>query len=130
MENVLLLIKTSKLEMRQNMLPFCPARCLSSLFVFLCDVLIFSGQTVCNCHWHQRRGAMAGRGGRVPITKKRNKASLLLFCVVHLMIFDRKMIKFSAHRVCIQIQSLQPQLGVSSGGKIQGITSPGQLWLI
>ena len=73
---------------------------------------------------------MAGRGGRVPITKKRNKASLLLFCVVHLMIFDRKMIKFSAHRVCIQIQSLQPQLGVSSGGKNQGITSPGEVSLI
>ena len=73
---------------------------------------------------------MAGRGGRVPITKKRNKASLLLFCVVHLMIFDREMIKFSAHRVCIQIQSLQPQLGVSSGGKNPGITSSGQLELI
>ena len=40
-ENVLLVIKTSKQEMRQNMLPFCPARCLSSLFVFLCDVWYF-----------------------------------------------------------------------------------------
>ena len=72
---------------------------------------------------------MAGRGGRVPITKKRNKASLLLFCVVHLMIFDRKMIKFSAHRVCIQIQSLQPPLGVSSGGKKSGHNKPSQVRL-
>ena len=57
--------------------------------------ILFSGQSqlVRNCQWHWRRV----EGGRVSITQKRNKASLLLFCVLNNLGPYQVVLSFKTH---------------------------------
>ena len=130
-ENVLPVVKTSKLEMRRNMLPSWPADPYLLCLCFclkLCHVWYFPDSPSVTATGI--RGGVRWLGGVEGFPSQRRGTKRLCCCFASSFwwyLIAKSQIKFSAHRVCIQIQSLQPQLGVSSGGKKSRHNKPSQV---